>query len=133
MSVIGKVESLWRYPVKSMRGEELDEAFQVTREFTATAYSHSKVRRVQPDSPTSRRASSKDFCNIVLGFVIPTKLRVPSIWPKQRGRAPVRSRRISQSSMVDVETPEGKTLAIDDPVLRRTCCGPMLTQSMSWR
>src|SRR5215467_12869039 len=27
MSIVGKVESLWRYPVKSMRGEELDEAF----------------------------------------------------------------------------------------------------------
>ena len=27
MSTIGKVESLWRYPVKSMRGEELNEAF----------------------------------------------------------------------------------------------------------
>jgi uncharacterized protein YcbX len=27
MGVIGKVESLWRYPVKSMRGEELTEAF----------------------------------------------------------------------------------------------------------
>src|SRR2546421_6564517 len=27
MSVAGKVESLWRYPVKSMRGEELDELF----------------------------------------------------------------------------------------------------------
>src|SRR5437899_7742163 len=27
MGLIGKVESLWRYPVKSMRGEELDEMF----------------------------------------------------------------------------------------------------------
>ena len=27
MSIVGKVESLWRYPVKSMRGERLDEAF----------------------------------------------------------------------------------------------------------
>jgi len=27
MSIVGKVDSLWRYPVKSMRGEELDEAF----------------------------------------------------------------------------------------------------------
>src|SRR5882762_11310348 len=27
MSVIGKVDSLWRYPVKSMRGEEMDELF----------------------------------------------------------------------------------------------------------
>src|SRR5436189_5861604 len=27
MSIVGKIDSLWRYPVKSMRGEELDEAF----------------------------------------------------------------------------------------------------------
>jgi uncharacterized protein YcbX len=27
VSIIGKVDSLWRYPVKSMRGEELDEIF----------------------------------------------------------------------------------------------------------
>lgn len=27
MGIVGKIESLWRYPVKSMRGEELHEAF----------------------------------------------------------------------------------------------------------
>ena len=27
MSIVGKVDSLWRYPVKSMRGEEFEEAF----------------------------------------------------------------------------------------------------------
>src|SRR5437763_16623764 len=27
MEVVGEIESLWRYPVKSMRGEELQEAF----------------------------------------------------------------------------------------------------------
>jgi uncharacterized protein len=27
MSIVGTVDSLWRYPVKSMRGEELEEAF----------------------------------------------------------------------------------------------------------
>ncbi len=27
MKIVGQVESLWRYPVKSMRGEELQEAF----------------------------------------------------------------------------------------------------------
>ena len=27
MEIVGKVESLWRYPVKSMRGERLSEAF----------------------------------------------------------------------------------------------------------
>ena len=27
MSIVGTVDSLWRYPVKSMRGEELEESF----------------------------------------------------------------------------------------------------------
>jgi uncharacterized protein len=27
MSIVGQIDSLWRYPVKSMRGEELSEAF----------------------------------------------------------------------------------------------------------
>ena len=27
MSAVGTVESLWRYPVKSMRGEEMEEIF----------------------------------------------------------------------------------------------------------
>jgi uncharacterized protein YcbX len=27
MTVVGRIESLWRYPVKSMRGEKLEEAF----------------------------------------------------------------------------------------------------------
>jgi uncharacterized protein YcbX len=27
VSIVGTVDSLWRYPVKSMRGEELEEAF----------------------------------------------------------------------------------------------------------
>ena len=27
MSIIGKIASLWRYPVKSMRGEEVDTVF----------------------------------------------------------------------------------------------------------
>src|ERR1700690_3336091 len=27
MKLVGRVESVWRYPVKSMRGEELSEAF----------------------------------------------------------------------------------------------------------
>ena len=27
MNVVGRVDSLWRYPVKSMRGEELQESF----------------------------------------------------------------------------------------------------------
>jgi len=78
MSIIGRVDSLWRYPVKSMRGEELDEAFAGYPGIYGDRVFAFKVQRVQPDSPTSRRASSEGFCNIVLGFVIRIKLRDPS-------------------------------------------------------
>ena len=64
MSIVGKVESLWRYPVKSMRGEELDEAFAGYPEFTATACSPSKVRPARRDFHISRRANNEDFCSI---------------------------------------------------------------------
>ena len=58
MSIIGKVESLWRYPVKSMRGEELDEAFAVILEFMAIASSPSEVRRVTRDFRILQHANS---------------------------------------------------------------------------
>ena len=77
MTIVGKVDSLWRYPVKSMRGEELAERLQVTREFTATASSPSKVQQARAGFRISRRASSGDFCNIGPGFVILTKPRSP--------------------------------------------------------
>ena len=77
MSIVGKVESLWRYPVKSMRGEELEETFAGYPEFTATASSPSKVRQARAGFRISRRASSGDFCNIGRGFVILTKPRAP--------------------------------------------------------
>ena len=37
MEVLGHVESLWRYPVKSMRGEELEEAFLASQASTVIA------------------------------------------------------------------------------------------------
>jgi uncharacterized protein YcbX len=45
MAVIGRVESLWRYPVKSMRGEELSEAFVGFAGFYGVDCSLSRVPR----------------------------------------------------------------------------------------
>ena len=52
MSIVGQVESLWRYPVKSMRGEELEEAFVGFPVSTATVCSPSEVPPVPGGSPT---------------------------------------------------------------------------------
>ena len=52
MSVIGKIESLWRYPVKSMRGEALNEAFLGSPGSMLTAYSPLGALPAPAGSPT---------------------------------------------------------------------------------
>ena len=59
MSVVGTVESLWRYPVKSMRGEELDEIFAGFAGVYGDRLSLSKARPAQKDflfSPAATNA-----------------------------------------------------------------------------
>ena len=51
MSIIGKVDSLWRYPVKSMRGQELDESFIGYSGVYGDRLFAFRVRRVPKDSP----------------------------------------------------------------------------------
>ena len=77
MSIVGKVESLWRYPVKSMRGEELEEAFAGYPGVYGDRVFAFKSSASPRDFRISRRASSGDFCNIGPGFVILTKPRAP--------------------------------------------------------
>ena len=38
MNIVGQVESVWRYPVKSLRGESLPEFLQVLQEFIKTGF-----------------------------------------------------------------------------------------------
>ena len=66
MTIVGQIDSLWRYPVKSMRGEEVDEAFAgfsgvygdrllsaLLGRARADGYSQISLS-VEPDSPAKR-------------------------------------------------------------------------------
>src|SRR6266540_1015165 len=117
MSIVGKVDSLWRYPVKSMRGEELDEAFAgfsgiygdrlfAFRSSASpkgfpyfTAREQTKLLQYRPRFRYSDKAAR------------PVNLSEA----ESMGANPV-SADLSEL-MVDVETPAGRTLAIDDPAL----------------
>lgn len=119
MSLIGKVESVWRYPVKSMRGEELEEAFlgfggvfgdrwfafcssRAPKGFPfLTAREQAKMLRYRP---AYRNAEA---------MARPGNLRAAEALPP--GVTPVYPNAAEQ--MVDVETPEGAKLAVDDPAL----------------
>ena len=119
MPIVGEVESLWRYPVKSMRGEELDEIFAGY----AGVYGDRLFAFKSPASPkgfpffTGReqrqmiryrpRFRHSDKAARPINLAEAEKLS-PNINPV--------SARASEL-MINVETPDGKTLAIDDPEL----------------
>jgi hypothetical protein len=117
MSGIGKVESLWRYPVKSMRGEELEEAF--------ASYSGIYGDRVfafgssanHKGFPYFTAREQRKLLQYRPRFRFPDKAARPInlIEAESRNANPL-SADLAEL-VVDVETPDGKTIAIDDPAL----------------
>jgi len=128
---IGSVESLWRYPVKSMRGEELSEAFVgLSRGPWGCAFSSSSnpkglsypTGRVQREMllyrPRSRhpdKAVRPPNLSVAEGIVSVAEGIAPGLNPVVAAPADM---------VVDVETPSGDVLAIGDPALMRDRSAP---------
>src|SRR6266481_468913 len=116
MSLIGKVESLWRYPVKSMRGEELDEMFAGyagvygDRVFAFTSSLSPK------GFPFFTGRDQRQMIRYRARFRNPEKAARPINLAEAEssgsGVNPI-SADVSEL-MIDVETPDGKTFSIDD-------------------
>ncbi len=119
MSIVGKVESVWRYPVKSMRGEELQELFvgyagvYGDRRFAFrssaapfgfpffTAREQGKMLLYRPQYRHPEKAATP--VNLAAAEALP-----PGVTPMYSSSADL---------ALDVETPAGQMLAIDDPAL----------------
>lgn len=117
MSLFGKVESLWRYPVKSMRGEELDEAFAGYPGVYGDRVFAFRSSASPRGFPYFTAREQRRLLQYRPRFRYPDKAARPVNLTEadSMGAGPL-SADISEL-MVDVETPEGKTLAVDDPVL----------------
>ncbi len=119
MKVVGRIESLWRYPVKSMRGEELQEAFvgfpgvygdrlYAFRSSAApkgfpylTGREQEAMLLYRPTYRHPERTTKPD--NLAEAEAI-----APGLTPMYADRSDL---------MVDVETPAGERFPIDDPRL----------------
>src|ERR1700676_3661099 len=119
MSIIGTVESLWRYPVKSMRGQELDEMFAGyagvygDRLFAFTSSASPK------GFPYFTGREQRQMLRYQPRFRHPDKAARPINLTEAEsmppGANPVSAN--PAEPMVDVETPDGETLAIDNPAV----------------
>ena len=119
MAIIGTVESLWRYPVKSMRGEELNAIFAGY----SGVYGDRLFAFVSSASPkgfpffTGRE--QRQMIRYRPQFRHPDKAAEPLNLSEAEKLSP-NINPISANAadlMIDVTTPDGKMFAIDDPKL----------------
>src|SRR5262249_12789188 len=121
MPTIGKVESLWRYPVKSMRGEQICEAF--------VGFAGVYGDRLFAFKSTARPSgfpylTGREQANMLLyqpRFRHPEKASKPPNLVDAEGIEPGLNPIFADPAdlAVDVEAPSGEVLSVDDPTLIR--------------
>jgi uncharacterized protein YcbX len=117
MSIIGRVDSLWRYPVKSMRGEELDEAFAGFSGVYGDRLFAFRSSASPKGFPYLTAREQRKLLQYRPHFRYPEKAARPvNLTEAESMGANPLSADVSEL-IVDVQTPDGKTLAIDDPDL----------------
>src|SRR5215831_14257836 len=119
MSVIGQVESLWRYTVKSMRGEELSEVFAgFSGVYGDRLFAFHSSTSPKGFPYLTAREQGK-LLQYRPRFRHPEKAARPSNLSEAEKIGPGVNPAPADAAdmMVDVETPTGETLAIDDPAL----------------
>ena len=117
MSIIGKVESLWRYPVKSMRGQELDEMFAGYAGVYGDRLYAFESSASPKGFPFFTGRDQRQMIRYRARFRNPEKAARPVNWSEaeKSGANPISAG--ASDLMIDVETPDGKTFAISDPGL----------------
>lgn len=119
MPIVGTVESLWRYPVKSMRGEELEEMFAGFAGVYGDRIFAFRSSAKQAGFPHLTAREHPEMLLYRPRFRHPEKAAAPlNLTAAEKlgsGATPVYAP--PEDLMLDVETPSGATLAIDDPAL----------------
>jgi hypothetical protein len=114
---VGKVESLWRYPVKSMRGEALDEMFvgyagvYGDRLFAFASSANAN------GFPFFTGRDQRQMIRYRARFRNPEKAARPVNLSDAEKHNATPLYAAPNDLMVDIETPDGKTFAINDPAL----------------
>jgi uncharacterized protein YcbX len=117
VSIIGTVDSLWRYPVKSMRGEELDEAFASYSGIYGDRVFGFRSSANHKGFPYFTAREQRRLLQYRPRFRYPDKAARPINLVEAESRDANPLLADLAELIVDVDTPDGKTLAIDDPAL----------------
>ncbi len=119
MSIVGTVESLWRYPVKSMRGEQLDTAFAGFAGIYGDRIFAFHDAGAPAGFPYLTAREREQMLLFRPSFRDPQRAVKPDNQQEAEALSPGLTTVYADSAdlMVDVETPDGRSLPIDDPAL----------------
>jgi MOSC domain-containing protein len=119
MKHIGRVESVWRYPVKSMRGEELPEAFVGFGGVYGDRLFAFRSSAAPKGFPYLTGREQEEMLLYQPRYRYPEKMSKPPNLAEAEALAPGVTPIYPDhaQTMVDVETPKGELVAIDDPRL----------------
>lgn len=119
MPAIGLVESTWRYPVKSMRGQAMPEIFAGFAGLYADRLWAFKSAAAPPGFPFFTGRERHDLLLYQPRFRDPEKAALPPNLADAEALAPGLNPigAAAGDLAIDVETPSGRILAIDDPEL----------------
>jgi uncharacterized protein len=119
MSLIGTVESVWRYPVKSMRGEELDEAFIAFSGVYGDRLFAFKSSGAPKGFPYLTGREQEQMLLYRPRFRHPERAAKPPNLSEAESMAPGLNPVFAgaEDLAVDVETPRGEVLDVHDPKL----------------
>ena len=120
-SVIGRVDSLWRYPVKSMCGEELEEVFVGFSGVYGDRLFAFRNSAAPKGFPYLTGRNQEEMLLYRPRFRHPERAVKPPNLTEAGKIAPGLTPVVADPSdlLVDVETPSGEVLAVDDPALLR--------------
>lgn len=119
MQTVGKVESLWRYPVKSMRGEQLQEAFLGFAGVYGDRLYAFRSSAAPEGFPYFTAREQERLLQFQAKFRDPAQMTEPGNLKAAEAIAPGATPVYAETAdiAVEVETPDGETFAIDDPRL----------------
>jgi uncharacterized protein YcbX len=119
MKVVGRVASLWRYPVKSMRGEELQEAFVGFPGVYGDRLYAFRSSAAPKGFPYLTGREQEEMLLYRPAYRHPEPMAKPTNLAEAEAIAPGLTPVYAGLTdlTVDVETPAGELLSIDDPRL----------------
>ena len=119
MATVGTVESVWRYPVKSMRGEEVSEVFVGFSGIYGDRLYAFKSTACENEFPYLTGREQERMLLFQPFFRNPAMASKPEHLTKAENASPGLNPCFDDPAnlAVDVETPAGDILAVDDPAL----------------